>query len=537
MNPLLYVCAALVVWLGFRWYRWVTRLSIGYIRGPPVRSALLGNVRDLSFQENVGDLDFKYAEEYGTAWRMQYALGSKVLMIADPKAIQHVFHKSGYLYPKTIQARVNAYIVAGKNMLWAPTGECHSRHKKVIAPAFTAPQLRSYLPFFRKASGKVCQLWKDQILAHAPGGATIQVNRWMARAALDIIGETAFDFDFGALENSENELSKVYHNMFVDSALHPPPASALFQALFDYLPWRVLEHVRRLPLRDVARLQRTVRVFDRYAARLLAHKAAHADTHARDAMSIFVRANASADPRTRLSDEEMVAQMCALTFAGHETTANTTTWLLWELARHPQAQVRLRAEVCAKRVEVNARGVADFGAEDLDGMGFLQAVIKETLRYHCIVYHLNRVASEDDVIPLAYPITTDTGDIISEIPVAAGQVVMPNIAVYNRLPEVWGADADEWNPMRFIDGKVNPQVQVGMYANLFTFSGGVRGCIGWRFALMEMQAIITDLVENFQFSIPEDKPEIIRVPANLMAPMIKGRLDEGAQMPLYVVAL
>ena len=57
---------------------------------------------------------------------------------------------------------------------------------------------------------------------------------------------------------------------------------------------------------------------------------------------------------------------------------------------------------------------------------------QETLRYHCIVYHLNRVASEDDVIPLAYPITTSTGEVITEIPVAAGQVVMPNIAVYNR---------------------------------------------------------------------------------------------------------
>ena len=43
-----------------------------------------------------------------------------------------------------------------------------------------------------------------------------------------------------------------------------------------------------------------------------------------------------------------------------------------------------------------------------------------------------RAAAKDDVIPLSYPIMTKNGEMISEIPVAAGQVVMTNIAVYNR---------------------------------------------------------------------------------------------------------
>ena len=58
--------------------------------------------------------------------------------------------------------------------------------------------------------------------------------------------------------------------------------------------------------------------------------------------------------------------------------------------------------------------------------------MQETLRFHCIVYHLNRVASQEDVIPLAYPIVSDKGEVITEIAVAKGQIVMTNIAVYNR---------------------------------------------------------------------------------------------------------
>lgn len=57
--------------------------------------------------------------------------------------------------------------------------------------------------------------------------------------------------------------------------------------------------------------------------------------------------------------------------------------------------------------------------------------MQETLRYHPIVYHLARQASKDDVIPLAYPVMTEKG-MVSEIPVAAGQVITPNVAVYNR---------------------------------------------------------------------------------------------------------
>lgn len=52
--------------------------------------------------------------------------------------------------------------------------------------------------------------------------------------------------------------------------------------------------------------------------------------------------------------------------------------------------------------------------------------------------------------------------------------------------------------------------------------------------MIEMQAIVADLIEHFRFSIPDDKPEIVRAPSMLMAPMIKGKEHEGSQMPLHV---
>lgn len=85
----------------------------------------------------------------------------------------------------------------------------------------------------------------------------------------------------------------------------------------------------------------------------------------------------SENPSLQLSKKEMVAQMGALTFAGHETTANTLTWMLWELAKHPEYQDMLRAEIQEKRAEISAEGShLDFSVDDLESMPFLQALIK-----------------------------------------------------------------------------------------------------------------------------------------------------------------
>lgn len=49
-----------------------------------------------------------------------------------------------------------------------------------------------------------------------------------------------------------------------------------------------------------------------------------------------------------------------------------------------------------------------------------------------------------------------------------------------------------------------------------------------------MQAILVELIEHFEFTIPEDKPEIIRFPAGLVAPLVKSEMHIGPQMPLCV---
>ena len=88
------------------------------------------------------------------------------------------------------------------------SGEVHQRHRKVMNPAFTAAQLRSFMPLFSRYSAKVrsevsplyavrlsdrmqqmCQLWKDEVLAGSVNGSVVAVNQWLARLTLDVIGD------------------------------------------------------------------------------------------------------------------------------------------------------------------------------------------------------------------------------------------------------------------------------------------------------------------------------------------------------------
>ncbi|KIY63860.1 cytochrome P450 [Cylindrobasidium torrendii FP15055 ss-10] len=99
------------------------------------------------------------------------------------------------------------------------------------------------------------------------------------------------------------------------------------------------------------------------------------------------------------------------------------------------------------------------------------------------------------------------------------------------LPSVWGDDAAEWNPNRFLDGRpINSNI--GLFGNVMRFSAGVRGCLGWKFAIMELQVATALLVKNFELiAIPTSKMKLLNNQFLLM-PAVEGKEDEGPQVRL-----
>ncbi|KAJ7333951.1 cytochrome P450, partial [Mycena albidolilacea] len=161
-------------------------------------------------------------------------------------------------------------------------------------------------------------------------------------------------------------------------------------------------------------------------------------------------------------------------------------------------QEKLRAEIQASSSSLGS------GTGAYDNMSLLNAFIKETLRMYPVGFIPERIATCDTVIPLAEEIRTTKGEVITQIPVRKGQILNVGIASYQRLDSRWGKDPHEFRPSRWLDGTVAQGQAVGPYANLLTFLGGPRVCLGWRFAVLEMQVFLAELVGKFSFTFPAE---------------------------------
>ncbi|KAF8511968.1 PAH-inducible cytochrome P450 monooxygenase PC-PAH 1 [Gautieria morchelliformis] len=513
--------------------------SISNLPGPAPGPWLVGNLPELLRPDNVAEAEFGWTKKYGTAMKIKGAFGVDVLFTADPKAMQYILNIAGYNFPGNPQSIAGLKLIVGPGILFAQGAE-HARHRKIMNPAFSYSSLRLFLPIFHNISEKTVAKWKDAVAQNGGLSAVIDIPSWLARTTLDAIGRAAFDHDFGAIDAKEDELSVVYKNLFADSFFKRSDFAIAFENLWGYLPLWVVSAMRLLPIKQLRRLRRYTKVAHRVANDIVQTQTesySRGKECGKDIMSILIRANLSEDPKSKLSETEVMAQLKTLMIAGQETTASTLSWAFYELSRNPGFQSRVREEIKTTRAQAAQRGNGELTIADLDSMQCLLSVMKETLRYHPILTILSRVAGREDIIPLSSPQTTKTGEVVTSFPVSKGQRVLISIAAYNRLSSVWGDDADVWRPERFLEGvHAKQQTGLGVIANLATFGSGIRNCIGWRFALLEMQTILIDILENFEFSPPPGNPEIIRSATAVMSPMVKGK-PGCAQLPLTITAL
>ncbi|PBK86225.1 cytochrome P450 [Armillaria gallica] len=507
---------------------WKRRYAIRKIRGPPCPSFLLGHEHLLRSRQHVGDLEMEWYQQYGTVYRMGGCFGQDILFVADPKALQYIFHSSGYRFPKTRDFRFIADAVVGQGLVTVD-GSIHQRQRKILGPAFAASQLRLFLNVFQTSALKLIEKTNEYV----GEGKEVNVLQWTSKIALDIIGITSFRYKFDSINDGQTELMAALDNIAGEAQMWPKKWELLFIALWRILPEWVLFLLARLPSRAVMRLKRfkdtATKVSRPIFEKQLIEVANDPNPSEKDIVNVLAMSHLSNDAKKKMSDAEIDSQLATFIIAGHETTAGTIAWLLYELSRHPDVQMTVREEIAIAKS--NAPGVLTW--DDYDAMVWLNAVIKEVLRYHPLLHGLRREASQDDVLPLAEPIITSAGELCSEIPISKGQVIFASV-----LPSVWGDDAAEWNPCRFLEDRGIQQESLGAYANLMTFSGGIRGCIGWRFAVMEMQSVVTELLSNFEFSIPKGAPELQHGPADLvLIPIVPGKADEGPQVPLLVTPL
>ncbi|KAJ8083381.1 hypothetical protein PM082_009253 [Marasmius tenuissimus] len=542
LSAFLAICTTAILALIIR----AGKRSLKFLRGPPSPSFLLGHEWDLTRMRKIGGLEYEWFEQYGSVFRLNGCFGEDILEIADPRALQHICHKSAYRYkkPMDIEQIVNKLFGPG---LLTVNGNVHQRQRKIMNPIFSAAQIRPFAPVFEGCAQTVITKWKSEI---EDGTTIIDCYRPLHGITLDALGEgtyanlkseleahplylptAMFEYKFDSTGKTRaNGLRDVMRELFIDSS-NPTKLKVLRSASYRFLPRPIIDLISLRKTKEDKRFANWLSESQKVTERLINQKveSGGGQEKDKDILSVIARSLAAEDPSKRLVPVEALSQMATIILAGHETTASTLNWLLYELSYNPEWQDRLVQEIQDIRRQTGTNG--PLTVKDLEGMRVLNATIKETLRFYPIVPELFRESDSDDIIPLECPITDISGSVLREIPVIKGQRVVLNIFKYNRLKTVWGEDADVWNPERFLES--NRPTTLGVFANLMTFSGGIRACIGWRFALLELQVIAVALVESFEFSAV-DGIEIEHVRVGTNPPMLKGRWKAGPQLPLKV---
>uniref|UniRef100_A0A0W0F7E9 Cytochrome p450 n=1 Tax=Moniliophthora roreri TaxID=221103 RepID=A0A0W0F7E9_MONRR len=526
------------------------RKNLNFLRGPEGDGYLLGVEYQLRTEQEVGDLTFKWAKEYGTTYRMPGCYGENILATADPRALHYILHQNVVEYPTSSDVRRIFELMFGRGVLWA-VGDEHRKHRRVLSPAFSINHMKTFSPIFQKHVSHLADKWNTEL---AKGTQTLDVIPWFHKVTLDVIGESSFNYHFDALDNKPNELTETLREL-ENLGASPSPASVLIQASLRYIPsWFSNFQHRYFPAPVEKIADRYLTMACEKAREVMRESGLSLEGDSedekaeemvltgkeKDVLSILVKANRAENPRKRLTEDEVLSQMSTLIQAGHHTTGNSLAWIIYEFSRHPEDQEKIFKEIKAIRDKTGNNG--EFMAQDYDSMEWLTVCVKEALRLHPVLPQLLRQAQYHDSIPLEFPVISSDGKTITEVPVKPGQQIRLDIAIdvlLYRLESVWGPDANEWNPSRFLNERETEiSVQVGMTANILSFSGGPKGCIGFRFALMEMHALLAGIIERFEFSLPEGI-DIKRANIGMMIPRVEpkdGPIQKEPKLPLNLRA-
>ncbi|THU75931.1 cytochrome P450 [Dendrothele bispora CBS 962.96] len=166
--------------------------------------------------------------------------------------------------------------------------------------------------------------------------------------------------------------------------------------------------------------------------------------------------------RNNLTERENAWLAGTMYAAGAETTAGVLTWFMLAMIAYPETQKRAQAELDAvigrDRIPIFA---------DRDRLPYICAMIKEILRWH-------------PVDPVGLPHCSIEDDWYKGYFIPKGSICIANVWHLNRDPDIYGLDADHFNPSRHLDekGQIAPGPPDTKEESHVTYGFGRRLCVG-----------------------------------------------------------
>lgn len=415
------------------------------------------------------------ARDHGDTFTLRLPGDPPRVVCSHPEDVKRIFALPADAFTA---ADVPIPLNLGDRSLLFLDGDAHVADRKLMVPPLHGEHLAGYVATMRELTAEAVQAW--------PRGRPFPLHTEMQRITLRVILRCVFGLARGPrIERLERVTTE-----WLDGTLHP---AVFFLGVFAGLsrvrrfleasarrsraaypprprPWRVLPWQR---LGD-----RKAEVVSILEQEIEACRAAGEGRT--DVLAMLLRARY--DDGSPMSDAALVDQLLTLLVGGHETTANSLSWVFRHLLRSPDALARCRAELA----EVCPSGELD--AASVKRLRYLDACVQEAMRLSPIAPAVTR--------NLVKPLELRT------CVAPAGSIVWAAVYLTHARPDVW-PEPLAYRPERFLDAR--PAA-----SEFLPFGGGRRRCIGMAFASLEMVVLLAEILRRADLRLaPDAKPEPI----------------------------
>ncbi|KAF8331814.1 cytochrome P450 [Amanita rubescens] len=509
---------------------WEHTSPLKRLPGPKSTSWIYGNLNEILESDTL--VYEKWASIYGPTFKYKRIFGLTSLATMDIKAVSHILMNSN-LYEKPDFIRHATIQLLGDGLLVAE-GDKHRQQRRIMNPAFGTAQIRELTTIFVDKAIELRDALETEIMKQkGPAGPIVHIDilTWITRMTLDVIGLAGFNYQFNALSgDGTNELQRALATVFKPRARLP--LMPLIRARIPILRFLVPEGDAESKKAKQTMTRIAHKLLEDSRAALIAEKISSLAkdlSKGRDILSLLVRANMATDlpSNQRMCDDDVMAQIPTFFVAGHETTSVATTWALFALAQRADVQQKLRVELLSFPTDNPTM-------DELNALPYLDKVVREVMRLYAPVPLTARVATADDIIPLEIPVKDEEGNIQEYIRIKKGRIVSIPLLAMNRAVSIWGEDAAEFKPERWESIPQAVHRIPSVWGNQLTFLGGPHACIGFKFSVVEMKALLFTLLRAFEFQLAVPAADIKRKALIVLRPVLASDPNGKNQLPLLI---